>query len=190
MKVITLDSRAFGNKCRDLRALAEADGFHPELVVGIATGGVYVAAEAFGEGGFVVVSKTRKSTETKKSLRLHRLFRLLPMFLLDRLRVAEHYARLWRRDGTADRENAFVLPPDVAERVRSSSRILVMDDAVDTGHTLFDVVAKIRECNLAADTRLAAIVVTQPDPAVLPDYCLFDQVLVRFPWSMDMKKAA
>ena len=45
MRVLTLDSAAFGRICRELAGLVVASGFEPQLIVGIRRGGEYVACE-------------------------------------------------------------------------------------------------------------------------------------------------
>jgi hypoxanthine phosphoribosyltransferase len=74
----------------------------------------------------------------------------------------------------------------VPTRRVSPSRVMVVDDAVDSGVTLAAVLRTLREsCPPGTELRTAAITVTRPSPAVEPDYALWRGVLCRFPWSFD-----
>ena len=82
------------------------------------------------------------------------------------------------------------IEPDATfvEAVSKADRILIVDDAIDSGRTMKRVVDAIR--SVAADKKLAiaVITVTKPQPLVRADYKLYDGgVLVRFPWSKDFK---
>ena len=65
-------------------------------------------------------------------------------------------------------------------------RILVADDAVDSGVTLQTVLQELREiaCR-GTELRSVAITQTLPDPHVAPNYVLWRETLCRFPWSLD-----
>lgn len=65
-------------------------------------------------------------------------------------------------------------------------RILIVDDAVDSGFTLADVVENIKAHTNGADIRTAVITVTRKSAIIKPTYCLYrNSLLVRFPWSLD-----
>jgi len=69
---------------------------------------------------------------------------------------------------------------------RSLARILVTDDAVDSGVTLSTVLRHLRKISsFDADFRSAAITQTLEHPIVTPDYLMFHGTLCRFPWSFD-----
>lgn len=66
------------------------------------------------------------------------------------------------------------------------ARILVVDDAVDSGATLRTVIATIRSTWPDAEIRSAVLTVTRSRPLILPDYTLYPRgTLLRFPWSLD-----
>ena len=66
-------------------------------------------------------------------------------------------------------------------------KVLIVDDAVDSGATMLAVAEALREANPEAEIRTAAITVTTPKPLITPDYSMYKD-LIRFPWSMDAKK--
>ncbi len=162
--------------------------FSPEIVVGILTGGgevgrrvaAYLHAPAYFE-----VSLQRPSTHRKH--RLGPLLRSLPGWVADRLRIYE--ARKLSRVAGAPRE--AVLPEDLtlALRSMSGSGVLIVDDAVDSGATLSAVIRAVKSVVPRAEIRSAALTVTTPHPSVEPEYALWrNEVLLRFPWSLDYKK--
>jgi hypoxanthine phosphoribosyltransferase len=65
-------------------------------------------------------------------------------------------------------------------------RVLVTDDAVDSGATLATVLRHIHAvCPPGVEVRSAVITQTLEQPMIKPNYALFHNVLCRFPWSFD-----
>jgi len=189
MRVLTLDNEAFAGACAALGAKVAASGFIPDIIVGIRTGGAYVAeniVERFDASGIVVeyVDLHRGGTPLKKIV--SPLFRLLPEPWLNFMRKAESRLSRSRRDcGLYDVELPGALTGDAPRR------ILVVDDAVDRGKTLASVLKAIAVCSPQCEVKSAAITVTQPSPVVMPDYFVYnDLTLVRFPWAPDVKGKA
>ncbi|MCM1077579.1 MAG: hypothetical protein NC411_09500 [Bacteroides sp.] len=184
MEVITLDDKAFAASCRELAREVAMSGFRPQLIVGIRTGGEYVAREMlplFPGARLALVELHRPSTPHKSALR--RLMAALPLGLLDRLRIVESrvLSLLPRR-----RIPRVLLPPEILSLL--PMRVLVVDDAVDSGVTMLAIVRSLRECGAGDAVLTAAVTVTTPRPAIVPDFALYrNRTLIRFPWSMDMK---
>lgn len=185
MRVVTLTPARFADACTRLQMQMEHNGFRPDLVVGIATGGVEVAKLIFKDIAHVQIVCQRPSTRTKgKHAMLMRIVRACPLWLRNWLRIAEArwLARTERRPVTAVLPDASRFPIVVART------ILVVDDAVDSGATLRQVLAEVHRLNADAVVRTAALTVTTPEPVCMPDYTLYNnRTLLRFPWSMDMK---
>lgn len=185
MKVVTLDSSQFTSTCRRLAADVLSQSFNPEMLVGIRTGGEYVAREmlpSFPEATLAIVELQRPSTAHKSMI--GNLLPLLPVKLLDALRIVESriLSLLPSRPTPEVR-----LPADVVAQL--PRRILVVDDAVDSGVTLSAIVNAIRTSRPDADVRSAVVTVTTSSPKINPDFALYrNHTLIRFPWSMDMKK--
>lgn len=180
-RVITLDNTRFSDSCRELGAKIASSGFSPDIVVGIRTGGEYVARIVSsllpGEPRVVSVDMQRPSTPAKK--RLARIIRMLPRPLTDFLRIIE--SKFLASRPPAVRHLATL--PQLLNPAPGSD-ILVCDDAIDGGATMEAVVRKIREANPQARIRTASLTVTTAHPIITPDYSLFTDLL-RFPWSMD-----
>lgn len=177
---------------------ATRDGFRPEAVIGIATGGVHVV-EAMSLPASVDVHTCRLSrptTQAKESSGAQRVLKRLPVRLADWLRLLE--------DGWLER--APVKPaeptPTLIEQTdaigkqlsaHGTKRILIVDDAVDSGSTLKCVLDAVK-ARLPADAQVITGVLTVTRSAnrrcITPDHFVLEQVLLRFPWSNDYKPSA
>ena len=182
MRVITLTPEKFTEACRALQSRVE-EHFMPDAVVGIARGGVIVAENMFPLTPHAELSRQRPSTASKSRIPDF-LLRMMPRALLDILRMAES---LW-----LNRKKALPLADlseiSIPEGLEGRKRILVTDDAVDSGATLDAVIRALSSALPEAEIRSAAITVTTRHPLTRPDVALFDnQTLIRFPWSKDYR---
>lgn len=170
--------------------------YEPDLVVGIATGGADVAraiAGALGGTPVTIVTSQRPGTLIKKSRPVSRVLSSLPERLANLARWFEveyrevaYYLHV-RRDGedTSDLQARIVEPERLAAAVVDASRILVVDDTLDSGQTLRGVVDAVRAANPRARVQTAVIATTWRRPPVHPDYVLHPRLLLRLPSSFD-----
>ena len=88
------------------------------------------------------------------------------------------------------RQGEFAVPPELDAFLKSGGRkILLTDDAIDSGATMMWVKNQFIEQYKDLEIKVAVITVTTPHPLVDADYALYrDRVLVRFPWSNDTKR--
>lgn len=201
MKVVTLNKNRFADACLQLARLSAgmpeksensehsghsyARGGVPDLIIAIPSGGVYVAEyirKVFPTADYAELGGRRKGTEEKG--RLAWLLRRLPYRITDFLRIRE--ARMLA--GCKHEVKAIAADAETVWKIRSARRVLVVDDAVDSGATMAGVIRAVRGLNPYAEVRSAAIVVTTPDAIVKPDYTIYKAetgTLVRFPWSND-----
>lgn len=186
MKVITIDNGSFSSFCRELEL--KCGTFKPDLVIGIATGGVYVAEQMFMDVQHESIRLRRPTSESKDAHeRLFNIVRRFPRIVLDVLRIAEAYLlRLKKNNVVIDID----IPSELKTAVMKANRILVVDDAVDSGVTLksvFDVINKLKQSN--AIVKSAVFTITTNAPLIYPEFFLFsNRTLIRFPWSKDMKQ--
>lgn len=178
--------------------LAREGGQSPDLIVGIATGGLLCAEKLKSSVDVPIMScaMRRKSTATKKNNPLIKILACLPYAVTDVLRRYEdrNLEKKAKVSGVVAIPSAGpILLEDVsaiAKRVRAEGlkSVLVIDDAVDSGATLGCVMRVLAE-HLPADTQIRSAVVSQtrPDPVYTPDLKLYYLVLCRFPWSFDYK---
>lgn len=187
---LTLPESDFQDACR---RLAEAAGdANPDVIVGIATGGVHVAAAMQphfeSDPSSVVVRLSRPGTIVKQRLGGGLLLSRLPRRVAYLLRWLEV---VWRERMLRARPTTEAMPPEVdtvaQNALAAARRVLVVDDTIDSGRTLQAVAGAVRSYNPACEIRTAALASTWRQPPVSPDYLLYPRSLVRFHWSMDVR---
>lgn len=171
--------------------------YAPTLLVGVRTGGLVVAQAmaraASGPLPVMPLTCRRAGTEAKARIPLlGRALSALPRPLTDSLRVAELRLSAGRRRSRRPQQEADAAElQEIAARIGTASpgrrpRVLVVDDAVDSGVTLAAVLESLRRiCPPAVPVRSAVITVTIEGALAEPDYVLYRGVLCRFPWSLD-----
>ncbi len=192
--VHNLDTDAFESACAALMQRVLHD-FRPDLLVGIRTGGI-VVAEAMARAApaaipLMPLTCRRTSTGVKSRLKLlPAILTALPRPAVDGLRWLEHHLLTARRKTQArvqhiDHAEAAAIGRHLAQ-ASVALRVLVVDDAVDSGVTLATVLRLLREAS-PRDTqfRSAVVTVTLAQPLAEPDFALYRNILCRFPWSFD-----
>ena len=198
MKVISLNYDSLNQVCENLFQKIKSSNFKPDLILGVKSGGEYISkkifsliqSENYGEEQKKTLTSyhprlefchpVRVSSQNKKR-HLKNYLKFLPTFLLNILRVLE--AKFLFK-GKARKDFLDISLPDLSDY----KRILVIDDAVDSGSTLDFINSKIRMVNSQAQIRNAVITVTRNDSSFPPDFFIFsNKTLVRFPWSIDAK---
>jgi hypoxanthine phosphoribosyltransferase len=174
--------------------MVEAD-YRPTLVVGIRFGGYEVAESMVRAASAPVpvlpITCRRAATNAKARIpALRSMLTALPRPALDLLRRVEHRLFIAPRTHKARAQvvdNAEIdVIADWFANQPSRPRVLVTDDAIDSGATLATVLRLVRAaCPTGAEIRSAVITQTLEHPIVTPDYVLFHDTLCRFPWSFD-----
>jgi len=191
--VRTLRMPEFESACGKLMRLVEID-YAPTLIVGIPTGGLVVAQvmarAAAMPPPILPLTCRRANTDAKSRLKLVRsLLSTLPRPTADLFRRVEHrlvaVPRARRlRPQEIDHAEAEAIGAWVANR--SPAKLLVADDAVDSGGTLITVLRQLQAvCPAGTEIRSAVITQTLEQPIARPDYVLYRGLLCRFPWSFD-----
>ena len=193
--VLSFDRQSFEEVCAELMRKTKRDGL-PDLIVSIPTGGAFVAEAMVKVADRTVpvlpITCRRPSSRLKPGAgAVKRMIASLPRPALDRLRALEH-AILTRNAATPPSAPYRFIEEELSgfdAWVRSAPRaasILIVDDAVDSGATLMQVVEQVRRrVPPDATVRSAAITVTTTRPLAMPDYSLFYRQLCRFPWALD-----
>ncbi len=177
---------------RKLLNLVEDSGFRPDLIVSVANGGTRVVESIEDEIGNLGVPTEavlcqRPGTPTKEGMRLRLLVKRLPLPVRNALRVTEHMVRLLleRAEGNHKRDVTVISSSLTCQT--PLTRILVIDDAVDSGTTLVAVEAFLRARYPSAEIRFGVLTKTRKKVFRDPDYSLYRSVLIRFPWSSDYR---
>ena len=185
MKVTTLHKEDFETQCK---ILFSKIGGKPDVVVGILNGGGFVLEEykktASPNIELATVKLQRDSTKgiKRKSL-LQKFLKASPNTLLDGLRLMENRRNLNRKQ----KEIQSDLDIKIKAKPEAVNTILILDDALDSGATIKSVMQSLQKQFLNSEIETAVISWTNSKSIIAPDYYLFKNTLVRFPWSLDYK---
>ncbi|MDE5567941.1 MAG: phosphoribosyltransferase domain-containing protein [Muribaculaceae bacterium] len=180
-KVKTLYPELFKQTCLDLRKKVESSGFHPEAIIAIPRAGLWIQDAAWTDFPQIPVKLIRPS-KGKFKKRVSWIIKRLPIWLRDGIRIWEARKLIKRKEHMA---TTGIVLPTLSENIR---KILIIDDAVDSGATLKAIVEKFKAEYPNTDIRSAVITQTHPQAIYKPDYCIFDNsTLIRTPWSIDMR---
>lgn len=181
MKVVTLYNEEFYLACDRLHS-GVLHSYSPDTVVAIANGGCHVADALFAAATHVRAVCRRPSSDGKSSRHyLFKIVRRLPKFMRNAMRIVEAF--LLSHHHPSDR--TLEISETDRAKIAQGRRILIVDDAVDSGATLQKVYEEVQRLAPKARIRTAAIALTTAHPIRVPDYYLYRNVLVRFPWSLD-----
>lgn len=195
MKVKTLLGNDFSNACVTLSEKV-ANDFSPNIIIGVLTGGGHVGQKMYAQFNsekciYTEIKIQRESSKNKENGLFHKLLQTLPLFLLNWLRMLEMlYEDYMAKKKNPKREGRIEFDQEIINLLKSGEqKVLIVDDAIDTGATLNLLKEHINEHYPKCEVKLAVITVTSNHPIVDADYCLYhDRTLVRFPWSNDVKQ--
>jgi len=198
MRVVTLDRDAFERHACRLAALVSADSSARfDAVVGVKRGGTVVCdafCRHFSKDSYALrtdVSLQRPSTKLKTGT-VNKILKKLPVKLLDMMRMLESRLMSVRRRFAKNRIVPDVVLPDELVRAlceNQQPKILIIDDAIDSGDTLYAVIKSLTGINSLVRVKVAVMTVTTSKPIVYADYSLYsNHTLIRFPWSNDFRK--
>lgn len=178
-RVITMNEAALSGAARRLEELVVSTGYEPDAILSIRTGGERVGELMFAKTAHISTFLQRPGTQHKGGAAV-RVLKWLPRGLCNRLRIIEAWWLARRPHEPVD--PATVQLPDI----KKYERLLIVDDAVDSGATLDAVRRAVKLKSPQADVLTAVITVTTRKPLVFPDFSLYNNLtLIRFPWSID-----
>lgn len=195
MQVLTLDPKGFSQHAALLARMIDKES-HFDALVGVRRGGSFVC-DALCEhlpndryGARYDVELQRPSTKKKKGT-ISKILKSLPTFLLDIMRMAESKILAFHRRIKGNMPTPKVdIPEGLAAIIKTKEypQILIIDDAIDSGETLFAIVETLKEVNPNVIISIAVMTVTTNTPRINADYALYrNRTLIRFPWSNDYK---
>lgn len=185
MKVITLNKDLFLIKCEELH---QKINLKPDIVIGILNGGRFVCNTLIDKQNFnknIQLIKPNRYNRLKKYRRIFKpLLKVLPYKVLDKFRIYE--SNKSRRSMQALKlDELSNLKVNIDLRVSSAQSILIVDDAIDTGRTMFIMKNNVQKLFPNAEIKTAVISWTIDTSFIVPDFYIFKNTLVRFPWSLD-----
>lgn len=197
MQVLTLDPSAFDRHAALLAQMVEENDFKKfDALVAVRRGGSFVCdsfCRHFPKDRYATrydITLQRPSTKHKNGT-INRLLKCLPTAILDIMRMAEsHLLSLRRKAKGQSQAHKVELPDGLAATLQESDipHILVIDDAIDSGDTLFTIVGTLKKYNPKAEIRIAVMTETTGHPRIHADFTIYrNKTLIRFPWSNDYK---
>lgn len=155
----------------------DQSSFVPDQILYIETGARLLAASLHSKRRIptfpIVIRRAGSSTKARYSF----LLRLVPLSILDVLRKLES-----RRSSSVQNIRHIEAAPNADF---SRKRVLILDDAADSGESLLLARRWVMERGAAeCDVKFATISVTQAKARELVSFWIYPQ-LCRFPWSSD-----
>lgn len=189
MKVLTLTNQDLSRTCEKL--VQQLD-YKPDLIVGVLNGGGYIVEEIKKSPKFKEVNYTaakfQRNNQIKNNITAKFLLKKLPYKILNKIRIIE--SNLARKSiSIIDKEDLLniELPIKSYNNTLNIKKILVVDDAIDTGKTMFVFKNNLKKFYPEADIKIAVVSWTIEESIMKPDYYVHKNVLVRFPWAKDYK---
>jgi len=157
-------------------------GYVPEHVLYVERVGLFAGHEIANHFncGISGICSSRSGTSIKSTAKL--FLRYLPRPMTHLLRNFEFKSNVHgvKKERNVTIESEF--PP-------KEKKILVVDDAIDTGHSIKAVIDfLITHGYERGKLRTAVITTTQENPVWSPDISLFEQITFAFPWSYDSRE--
>ena len=189
MKVITLNHENLKQKCNELVSKIEGT---PDLIIGVFNGGGYVLSEIRDNESFSFVElnsvKLQRRGKFRNSIIAKFILKRLPYRILDNIRGFESEKAKMTID-KINFKNLSSIKLNLANpsNVKTPKRILIVDDAIDTGKTMFVTKNNLAKLFPSAKIEIGVISWTIETSIIKPDYYLYKNILIRFPWSKDYK---
>ena len=87
------------------------------------------------------------------------------------------------------KENDIPKHKQLIDQIKKTERILLVDDAIDTGSTVLAIKNFIHTIDANIEVKIAVLTTTHKEPYIKADFSLFKRVLLRCPWSEDYKES-
>lgn len=190
MEVLTLNNDLFSEKCSEL--IGKID-FHADVMVGILGGGGYIIDQIVNQFDFDSTQfdlvRLQRGNKFKSYFLIESILKLVPYSITNKLRILESKNA---RNSIAEINLTKVSSNYIDFKLNLGStatvkNILILDDAIDTGKTMFIVKNSLSKLFPESQIRTAVISWTLENSIIKPDYYLYKNILVRFPWSKDYK---
>lgn len=187
MQIVTLTEQVFAQSCKKLAA---AVATQPNIVLSIAKGGVYLM-ENFKHNALIqpevwgVLKPKNRSKKLSEFSAVKLLLKTLPYRFTNRIRVREF---LKTKKIYSQPKQVWFETLKLTLGKAPIKEILIIDDALDTGNTAYWAKQLVQQKFPKAVVKIAVIAWTKEDAIIKPDYFLYKNKLVRFPWSADYKK--
>ena len=188
-KVVDIDLFLLKKMSRELGLLVKEGGFTPRHILCVERAGLLVGYE-LADLFMCKVSGIRASrygTSLKSKGKI--ILRNLPRFMTHFLRSVELKSQVHDVNSARNVSFEFNELPPFDEKPAVDENILIVDDAIDTGHSLVAVINFLLEHGYSKENLKVAVLTTTGEGSVInADYSLLKNVICAFPWSYDSKQ--
>jgi len=181
-KVLDVDLDLLKKMSSNLAQKIESQGYIPDHIIYIERAGAIPGFEMalFFNCSISSIRAKRSGTSFKSKIKF--ILRFLPRFVTHFLRRLEIGSSIHDANKTRAVSCSEPLP-------NKDKKILLVDDAVDTGHSIGAVLNYLTHKGLKKENiKIAVLTTTGPDPVVSADFMHLDQVICAFPWSYDSRE--
>ncbi|WP_299552145.1 phosphoribosyltransferase family protein [Seonamhaeicola sp.] len=189
MEVVTLNHKDFKLKCAELVSKIETQ---PDLIVGVLNGGGYILNAIKGHNDLNGVAfnsvKQQRDSKFKNNIIVKSILKRLPYRISNSIRVfeSENAKKTINKINLKDLSD-ISLDLNTASGIIEPKYVLIVDDAIDTGKAMYITKNSLSKLFPKAKIETAVISWTIDASIIKPDYYLYKNILVRFPWSKDYK---
>lgn len=181
MNYIELSEESTRTESRTL-ARKIAENFKPEIVIFVAKGSYYIGDEIakYFNVPLIEIKAERQSGKIKKIIAP--ILKLIPSFIKKQLREIEVKSNVHK----VKSERKISLEKDNIEKLMKCKNILLVDDSIDTGNTIKQIVNFLDKYKLNIKTA-GLNVFTMSEEIIKIDYYNYKDTLLNGPWSNDSK---
>lgn len=184
MDCIEFSIQSLRNECT-LWAKEIKKEYLPDIIIFIAKGGFLIGLafqEIFG-CPLIGVDATRKGNKVKEMLTP--ILSHLPKIILNMARATEVKSGIHNKH--TERAVEFHASIDAIDK-KKVKRVLIVDDAIDTGYSILTVYDKVVDIFTDSVVKLAALNVWDQSKLIVRcDYCKYENTILRTPMSKDSK---
>lgn len=182
MELIDLTLDDILSECNKLHSKI-IQNFNYDLVIFVAKGAYLIGKDLaeLNDVPLLVVSAKRKGNKIKKLI--SPLLKFVPNKILIKLREKENNSSY--HENNSERYVSF--DEKIYSKFNEKKKILLVDDSIDTGNTIISVKESLEKYFYNSTIKIATINVMKK-ANIYPDYFLYENKLVRGPWSSDSKE--
>lgn len=179
MEFFDLKIDDLGPKCNQLYLKIIKD-YKYDLVIFIAKGS-YLIGKNLAEANKVpllVISAERKGNKLKNILKI--FLKYLPKKIIVKLRKKENDSAYHKKNS----ERKVYFDKNYFSKFIKRKKILLVDDSIDTGNSVNLVKKELEKYFVNSTIKIATLNVMKKS-FIYPDYFLYEDTLIRGPWSSD-----
>ncbi|WP_338587249.1 phosphoribosyltransferase [Clostridium baratii] len=161
------------------------ESYKYDLVIFIAKGSYTIGREIadYNDVELIEIRATRKGNFLKEKLK--NVLNILPKNIKDILRNIELNSNIHSKMS----ERKIIYDESVWEKFSDRKKIILVDDSVDTGHSMKQCKESIEKFFKNSDVKLASLnVFSKSEEVIKIDYYLYKDKLCKGPWSNDSKE--